>query len=352
MHAELRDEMTEAFLRVYDKGEFIRSSECDAFEHEFSAYCGANYAVGVASGLDALALALRALRVGPGDEVILPANTFIATALAVSAVGAEIVLVDPDPDTCNMTVETFLDAVSERTKAVIPVHLYGQAADIEAIAREAGALGIYVVEDCAQAHGARYSGQHVGTFGDVGCFSFYPGKNLGALGDGGAIVTNDEGVAARVRELSNYGSRQKYHHVEKGVNSRLDEIQAAFLRVKLAHLGEHIAARQAIANRYLTEIANPKIKLPKLGENRNHVWHIFAVQCGERDALKEHLQACEIGTNCHYPITVADQEAYSEENLGATELARSLAAGVLSLPLFVGMTNEQISEVIQRVNEF
>lgn len=352
MHQEIRDDMLEAFIRVYDKGIFIQGDECSQFEREFADYCGTKYAVGVASGLDSLTLALRGLGVGEGDEVIVPANTFIATALAVSMAGATVVVVDPDPKTCNMTLDGFLGAVTPKTKAVIPVHLYGQAAEIEEIADAARGRGIFVVEDCAQAHGAVYNGKHIGSFGDAGCFSFYPGKNLGALGDGGAVITDDAGLAERMRELANYGSKTKYHHEAKGMNSRLDELQAALLRVKLRKLDQYIAVRQRIANRYLAGIDNPAIVLPIIGEKRNHVWHVFAIRSKQRDELKKYLEDHGIGTNCHYPVTIADQGAYREDGLIATELARELADTELSLPLYVGMPDEEVDYVIGLLNSF
>lgn len=352
IHEPLREEMTDAFLRVYDRGNFIQGEECSLFEKEFARFCGSDYAVGVASGLDALALALRALDVSGSDEVILPSNTFVATALAVSMVGAKVVLVDPDPQTYNMTAEAFEAAITPHTKAVIPVHLYGQAAEIEEIVDVAKRHGIRVVEDCAQAHGALYRGKHVGTFGDIGCFSFYPGKNLGALGDGGATIASDEVLAERMREIANYGSKVKYHHIEKGMNSRLDELHAALLRVKLRCLPEHIADRQRIAAVYLEGIKNDQITLPVVGSDRNHVWHIFAVRCSRRDELKRHLEEAGIGVNCHYPITIADQQAYAEDDLVATPLARALASEELSLPLYVGMTDDEIKYVIDTINDF
>lgn len=352
MHDVIRDEMTEAFHRVCDKGIFIQGEECSAFEKEFADYCGAKHAVGVASGLDSLALALKGLGIEPGDEVIVPANTFIATALAASMAGAEVVLVDPDPETYNMSLEGFLSAISPRTKAVMPVHLYGQAAEIAEIAAAAHERGILVVEDCAQAHGAKYENKHVGTFGDAGCFSFYPGKNLGALGDAGAVITNDGDLAERIREIANYGSKEKYHHATKGMNSRLDEMQAAFLRTKLKHLDDYVIERQRIAERYLNGINNPLIKLPTVGEKRNHVWHVFAVHCDKRDLLKDFLESHGVGTNCHYPVTIADQGAYSGDGLTATDLARNLADTELSLPLYCGMPDEEIDYVIDLLNEF
>ena len=247
MHKAVRPEMMGAFEKVYDRGWFIQGEECQAFEEEFAAYNGAKYAIGVATGLDAIRLALEALGIGAGDEVIIPSNTFIATALAVSAVGAKPVLVDPDPETCNMCGKGLEEALTPRTKAVIPVHLYGQAAQMDEVMDFARRHNLRGVEDCAQAHGALFKGQKAGTFGDAGCFSFYPGKNLGALGDAGAVITNDAQLAEKVRSLGNYGSGEKYHHLYKGVNSRLDEMQAAFLRVKLPQLDKWNEERRRIA---------------------------------------------------------------------------------------------------------
>lgn len=352
IHKPIREDLMRAFSRVLDKGVFIQGEECACFEREFAQYCGASHCVGVATGLDSLAIAVKSLGIGAGDEVIIPANTFIATALAVSLSGAKLVLVDPDPVTLNMTARSFIDAITPNTKAVIPVHLYGQAAEIQEITEAAHQHGIYVIEDCAQAHGALYKNQKVGTFGDAGCFSFYPGKNLGALGDAGAIVTNDADLANRMREYANYGSSKKYNHVQKGVNSRLDELQAAFLREKLLHLDEVIEARRYVAQRYLEGINNPSVRLPVVGANRTHTWHIFAIRCNRRDQLADYLHEAEIGTNCHYPITIADQIAYKDDGLVATELARNLASEELSLPLYVGMSDEEISYVIDRINSF
>lgn len=352
VHAPIKEELNEAFNRVLDKGNFIQGEECAQFEREFADYCECSHCVGVASGLDALAVAVKSLGVQPGDEVIIPANTFIATALAASLAGARIVPIDPDPATYNLEPKNVLKAITPKTKTIIPVHLYGQAADIEEIVDLAHERGIAVIEDCAQAHGALYNGRKVGSFGDAGCFSFYPGKNLGALGDGGAIVTNDVELARRMREYANYGSSVKYHHTQKGVNSRLDELQAAFLRIKLKRLDAVIEDRRRVARRYLDEIDNPQVVLPLIGSGRTHTWHIFAVRCKRRDELKDHLAKAGIGTNCHYPITIADQVAYRDEGLHATGLARSLANEELSLPLYVGMSDEEVSYVIECVNSF
>ena len=254
MHRDIREEMLQKFADMYDAGWFIHGKECEKFEKEFAAYLGVKHCIGVGNGLDAIYLSLRALGVGEGDEVLIPSNTFIATALAVSYAGAKPVIVDPDPETYNMCASGLEQALTERTKAIIPVHLYGQSAEMSEVLAFAKAHGLYVLEDCAQAHGARYHGQKVGTFGAVGCFSFYPGKNLGALGDGGAVVTNDDALAQKIRALSNYGSEEKYNHAYMGTNSRLDEIQSGFLSVKLKYLDDYNAERVRIAERYLKGI--------------------------------------------------------------------------------------------------
>ena len=352
MHSVLRQEMVEKFEHVYDNGWFIQGPEYDAFNREFAEYCGTKFAVGVGTGLDALYLALRAMDIGAGDEVLIPSNTFIATALAVSYAGAKPVLVDPDPVTYNLCGQGLEEALTERTKAVIAVHLYGQAAQMDEIVSFARKHDLRVIEDCAQAHGAVFHGKKVGSFGDAGCFSFYPGKNLGALGDAGAVVTNDEKIADRVRSLSNYGSREKYHHEYKGTNSRLDELQAAFLRIKLRQLDEYNRERNEVAQQYLQRICNPKIVLPQIGPGRNHIWHIFPIMCETRDDLKHYLAEREIDTVCHYPIAIADQVCYQEDHLNDLPLARKIAACELSLPMYVGMRPEQIEYVIESLNAY
>lgn len=352
MHRRIRDEMIQKFVEVYDKGWFIQGEEVLAFEKEFAQYNGASYAVGVASGLDALYLSLRALGIGAGDEVIIPSNTFIATALAVSDTGARPVLVDPDPDTYTMCASGIKEAVTQRTKAIIPVHLYGQMAEMDDILKIAKECGLYVIEDCAQAHGAMYKGKKAGTFGNAGCFSFYPGKNLGALGDGGIVLTDDAGLAQRIRALGNYGSTAKYEHRYKGRNSRLDEVQAAFLRIKLRHLAEYNMERKKIAEQYLAGICNSKIVLPKVGKDRSHIWHIFAVMCGQRDELRSYLEEKGIGTVCHYPKAIAAQKAYAADHLILTPFAAYSAAHELSLPMYVGMTDDETGYVIRALNGF
>lgn len=352
MHEAIHQELTQAFENVLTRGWFIQGTEYEAFNREFAAWHHAKYAIGVASGLDALVLALRALDIGAGDEVILPGNTFIATALAVSYVGAKPVLVDVDPSTCNITGELLSQVVTPNTKAIIPVHLYGQSADMEEIMAFAREHQLHVVEDCAQAHGATYHGQMVGTFGDVGCFSFYPGKNLGALGDAGAVITNDAALAKKMATIANYGSDVKYHHIYQGMNSRLDEMQAAFLRIKLRHLNEYNEEHVSIANAYLKGIKNPLVRTQAPAGDRTHVWHVFSVFTEQRDELKHFLEGKGIGVNCHYPIPVTDQPCYQNEHLGNTPVSRMLANTQLSLPMYIGMTDEEIQYVVDAINEF
>ncbi len=352
MHSAVKDEMLGKFEEIYDSNWFIQGKECVAFEKEFAEWNGNRYCVGVATGLDALYLSLKALGIGEGDEVIIPSNTFIATALAVSYSGAKAVLVDPDPVTYNLSVAGLEDAVTEKTKAVIPVHLYGQTAEMDSVLKFAKQHKLKVIEDCAQAHGATYKGKKAGCFGDIGCFSFYPGKNLGALGDGGAIVTDDEELASKIRALGNYGSYQKYHHVYKGTNSRLDEMQAGFLRIKLKHLDEYNSERNTVAERYCKEIHNSKIVLPLIGENRTHVWHIFAVMCKERDNFINYLKENGIETAIHYPIAISDQIAYESDKLAKLPIASKIAAEEVSLPMFIGMTKEEVDYVIKVINAY
>lgn len=352
MHKDIRTEMLDKFTKMYDRGWFIQGEEYEKFEEEFASYCGAKHCIGVGNGLDAIYLVLLALGIGKGDEVIIPSNTFIATALAVSYAGATPVLVDPDEVTYNMCGKGLEEALTDKTKAIIPVHLYGQAAEMDEIMAFAKKHNLYVVEDCAQAHGAYYKGKKVGTFGIAGCFSFYPGKNLGALGDGGAVVSSCDEVADKVRAIANYGSKEKYNHVYMGTNSRLDEVQAGLLRIKLQHLDEYNLDRCRIANRYLAGIKNPKVKLPVIGKDRTHIWHIFAIMCSQRDELEQYLLDKGIGVAKHYPIAIPDQKAYASLNLPQMPLAKEIALSELSLPLFVGMTDEEIDYVIDAINEF
>lgn len=354
MERELDAELREAFERVYKRSWYIGGVEDEAFEKAFAQFCDVKYCVGVGNGLDALMLALKALGIGEDDEVIVPSNTFIATALAVSYVGARPVFVEPRLETFNIDPERIETAITPRTRAIMPVHLYGQACDMDPIMEIARRHGLRVVEDCAQAHGATYKGQKVGTFGDAAGFSFYPGKNLGALGDAGAVVTNDEGIATKVRQLGNYGSDYKYHHILKGNNSRLDELQAAFLSAKLPHLERMNVERRRIADRYLAEIRNPKVILPSVDDDYVSVWHVFSIRCNERDALEAYLNEKGIGTNKHYPIPIHLQECYRDLGFhrGDCPIAEEISATELSLPMYYGMTEKEISYVIQAINDF
>ena len=354
MEKELYNELKESFERVLNNSWYIDGFEDKKFEETFASYCGARYCVGVGNGLDALMLAIKALDIRDGDEVIIPANTFIATALAVTYAGAKPILVEPDINTFNINPTLIEDAITEKTKAIIPVHLYGHPCDMDPIMKIARKHNLKVIEDCAQAHGATYKGKRVGTFGDAAGFSFYPGKNLGALGDAGAVVTNNKELADKVRTLGNYGSDYKYHHIYKGNNSRLDELQAAFLSVKLAHLDRMNGERRKIADTYLQGINNPKIILPTISSDCEHVWHIFGVRCNERDELEKYLEDKGIGTNKHYPIPIHLQKCYEDLNLskGSLPIAEEISATEISIPLYYGITDEQVQFVIDSINEF
>ena len=354
MEAELDKELREAFDRVYTRSWYIEGVEDEAFEKAFAKYCESKYCVGVGNGLDALFLALKALEIKKGDEVIVPSNTYIATALAVTYVGATPVFVEPDIRTFNIDPSKIEEAITDKTKAIMPVHLYGQPCDMDPIMEIAKKYGLFVVEDCAQAHGATYKGKVIGSFGDAAGFSFYPGKNLGALGDAGATVTNDEELAKKVRALGNYGSDYKYHHIYKGNNSRLDELQAAFLAAKLPHLNRMNEERRRIAQKYIDGIKNEEVILPYIPEYANPVWHIFGIRCKRRDELEKFLNDAGIGTNKHYPIPMHLQECYKDLGFkeGDFPIAEEISATELSIPMYYGMTDEEVHYVIDKVNEF
>ena len=354
MEKELDKDLRAAFSRVFERSWYIEGKEDEAFEKAFAEYCGTEYCVGCGNGLDALMLSLRTLGVGHGDEVIVPSNTYIATALAVTYVGATPVFVEPDIRTFNIDPTKIEEKITDKTKAIMPVHLYGQPCDMDPIMEIAKKHQLYVIEDCAQAHGALYKGRKVGTFGDAAGFSFYPGKNLGALGDAGATVTNNKEVADKLRALGNYGSDYKYHHIYQGVNSRLDEMQAAFLAAKLPHLDKMNENRRYIAKRYLEGIKHSEIILPYVMPETEPVWHIFGVRCSRRDELAAYLEEKKIGTNKHYPIPMHLQECYQNLNIpqGALPIAEEISATQLSLPLYYGMTEEEIQYVIACINEF
>ena len=355
MHDEIRADLDAAYKKVMDNSWFIQGKELEAFEKEFAEYVGVKHCIGVATGLDALYLVLKAYGIGAGDEVIVPSNTFIATALAVSYAGATPVFVEPVLETFNIDASRIEDAITPKTKAIMAVQLQGRCCDMDEINRIAKAHGLKVIEDAAQAHGAKYKGKMAGALGDAAGFSFYPGKNLGALGDGGCVTTNDDELAAKVRALGNYGSDYKYHHIYKGTNSRLDEMQAAFLRVKLPHLDKWNESRRKVAAIYLSEIKNPLIKLPlPTSDEYEHIYHVFVIRCDRRDDLEKYLAANDIHTVKHYPIPMHMQQAYAELQLseGDLPIAEEISRTVLSIPMYYGMKNEQIGYVISKLNAF
>lgn len=349
-YLELQTEIDSAVQRVLASGYYILGPEVEGFESEFAAYCDAEQCIGLANGLDALHLALLAMGVGPGDEVIVPSHTYIATWLAVSQCGATPVPVEPDVQTFNMSPDRIEAAITPRTRVILPVHLYGQPADMDPILTIARKHGLRVLEDAAQAHGARYKGQRIGAHGDAVAWSFYPGKNLGALGDGGAVTTNDADLADRIRVLRNYGSRTKYLNEVKGFNSRLDPLQAAILRVKLAYLDQWHARRKAIASQYLQGLAGTGLLLPHVPEWADPAWHLFVVRHAQRDQLQKKLAEAGVATLIHYPIPPHKQQAYAD-GFGQTSLplAESMANEVLSLPMGPQLLSEHVSRVIKAV---
>lgn len=355
LNASLRGELLEACARVIDSGWYIMGQELRAFEQEFADYCGSQHCIGVANGLDALTLTLRAWRelgrLRDGDEVLVPANTYIATLLAITANGLRPVLVEPDEESFNLSPEAVQAALGPRARALLPVHLYGRLADMPALTRIAADNGLLVLEDAAQGHGASLASRKAGNWGDAAGFSFYPGKNLGALGDGGAITTSDPELATTLQALRNYGSHVKYQNLYQGVNSRLDEIQAAMLRVKLRHLDRQTARRRQIARRYLDEMSNPGVQLPDWGQAEQHVWHLFVVRSSQRDRLQQQLAEAGGQTMIHYPIAPHKQQAYPELNALSLPLTERINQEVLSLPMDPSMTDEQVSRVIEAINQ-
>ena len=352
LHQPIRLALDEAYRRVMDSGWFIMGPELEAFESEFSEYCEVKHCIGVGNGLEALHLLLLAYGIGPGDEVIVPSNTFIATWLAVTQCGAKPVVVEPDIKTHNIDPTLVESAITPRTRAIMPVHLYGQPADMDAINTIAVEHGLIVIEDAAQAQGARYKGRRVGSLGHAAGTSFYPGKNLGALGDGGAVLTNDDAIADKVRQLRNYGSKIKYQHDLSGYNSRLDEMQAAFLRVKLAVLDEWNAKRCEIANLYSKRLANANILLPHVPDYAEPVWHLYVIRSKQRDGLKDNLQKQGVSTVIHYPIPPHRQACYLDYDDHGLPVAELLAAQVLSLPMSSALDLEAVEYVAKNVLSF
>lgn len=349
----IKDDVDEAIKRVIDNTAFILGDEVEAFEKEFAQYCGVKYCVGVDSGTSALSLALKSLGIGEGDEVITVPNTFIATTLAISSVGADVKFVDIDPDTYNIDVNKLKEAISDKTKAIIPVHLFGQAADMDEILEFAKENNLKVIEDACQAHGAEYKGKKAGSMGDVACFSFYPGKNLGAYGDGGALVTNDEEIKEKLIALRNYGSKIKYHHPLKGFNNRLDGIQAAVLRVKLKQLDEWNEKRWKNAQLY-SELLKDSVEVPVEKEGYKHVYHLYVIKSKERDRLGEFLGNKGISTGIHYPVPIHLQKAYEDLGLdkGSFPVTEKCSEEMLSLPMFAELSEEEIKYIAESIKEF
>ncbi|MBB6610988.1 DegT/DnrJ/EryC1/StrS family aminotransferase [Pontibacter sp. Tf4] len=351
----LAQQVEQAVARVMREQQFILGPDVEAFEHAFARFLGADFAIGVGNGFDALVLALRAVGVGAGDEVILPANTFIATANAVVHLGAKPVFAEPDAQTYNLTAATAGKHITPKTKAIVAVHLYGQPCEMEALQQLCKAYSLKLVEDAAQAHGATYKNQFAGTFGDAAAFSFYPTKNLGALGDGGAVVTSDPGLANYIRKYRNYGQQEKYHNDLIGVNSRLDTLQAAVLSVKLTYLHQQNQERQLLAQRYQQELQTiAALTLPATAKDSSHVYHIFNIRTTRRDELRNYLQQQGIQTAVHYPVPIHLQPAYRFLNYkpGDFPVTEELASTSLSLPLFPGMTEAEQEHVIRSVKAF
>lgn len=355
IHNEIETNLDTAYQKVMQSQRFIDGASLKAFETEYANYCGTSECIGVGNGLDAIRLILLGYGIGEGDEVILPANTFIATALAVTYVGATPVFVDADADTYNIAIDKIEEKITPKTKAIIVVHLYGRVVDTTGIQKIAHKHSLKLIEDAAQAHGAKLGTKRAGNLGDAAAFSFYPGKNLGALGDGGAITTNDAELASRIRAYRNYGSHEKYIHLYKGCNSRLDELQAAFLSVKLPYLDYWNNQRRCIAQKYHQGIHNDFIKLPKLpAEPDNHVYHIYPVLVEKRENFISYLKENGIETNIHYPVPIMEQDAYSEYYQTANEypVTKTICSKEVSLPLFPGMTDEEIDKIITCVNNY
>lgn len=356
INQQYQQELKDVCARVIDSGWYIMGNELTAFEQEFAAYCGTQYCIGVANGLDALTLTLRAWRelgkLKAGDEVIVPANTYIASILAITENDLIPVLVEPDEHTFNLNISNISTALTEKTKAILPVHLYGQISPMSEIMDFAKEHNLLVLEDCAQSHGAQINGKKCGAWGDAAGFSFYPGKNFGALGDAGAITTNDKELYDVLGAVRNYGSHKKYENKYQGVNSRLDEIQAAMLRVKLKYLDKETAYRQHIAHLYLKGISNPKVSLPKLTMKEGHVWHLFVIRTSERFALTEYLNNQGIQTLIHYPTPPHQQPAYKELRILSLPFTEQLHNEVMSIPMGPTLQLDNVKKIIETINAF
>ncbi len=350
------EELTAAFIDVLDSGWYIQGHHLRLFEQGFAEYCGVKHAIGVANGLDALSLIIRAYKelgiMQDGDEILVPSNTYIASILAITSNNLTPILVEPDINTLNINPYLIEALITKKTKAILPVHLYGQLCDMYPIIAIAKKYNLKIIEDCAQAHGATLSDRKAGNWGDAAGFSFYPGKNLGALGDGGIVTTNDDSLATCLRALLNYGSHIKYQNKYKGINSRLDELQAAFLNVKLKYLDQETAQRRAVAKRYCSEIKNTKIILPKDPDDNSHVWHLFVIRTTEREALQDYLGRNGIQTVIHYPIPPHKQEAFAEWNNKIYSIAEIIHSTIISLPLSHVLEESEIAHVIKVVNNY
>lgn len=353
-YQELKNEIDTSISRVLNSGNYILGKEVEHFENEWAKYCQAKYAVGLGSGLDALTLALRSLDVGPHDEVIVPSNTYIATWMAVKAVGATPIPVEPDPKTYNIDTSLIAQAITSNTKVILPVHLYGQPANMDSIIELAKQNKLKIIEDAAQAHGALYKDHRIGAHGNIVCWSFYPGKNLGAFGDAGAITTDDAKLAERINILRNYGSKKKYLNEEIGVNSRLDPLHAAVLSIKLKYLDEWNERRCLIANTYNESLGSCNLILPNILKFTKPVWHLYVIRCLERERLQNHLKESGIGTLIHYPVPPHMQKAFAGLNIEADSLplARELSEQTISLPVGPHLDNEKLSYIIRKIIEF
>lgn len=347
-----RSEIDKRIKTILDKGWYLQGEENERFARNFANYCGTKYAIGVANGLDAINLIIRAFGFGKGDEIIVPSNTYIATILAISENYCTPVLVEPDIDTYNINPDLIEEKITDKTKAIVVVHLYGQAVQMEKVWALAKKYNLRVIEDSAQAHGAIYQNKRVGNLSDASAFSFYPGKNLGALGDAGAVTTNDKELYEKIKAIANYGSDYKYHHIYKGVNSRLDEIQAAVLDIKLKYLDADNTKRREIAEYYQENIKNPKIILPKTYDKEAHVWHVFVIRCNDRENLQKHLEEHEIQTLIHYPTPPHKQGAYREWNNLSFPISEEIHKTILSLPISPVMTEEEVKKVVGVVNDW
>ncbi|UPT57289.1 DegT/DnrJ/EryC1/StrS family aminotransferase [Dickeya zeae] len=352
IHQEIESELKNVFEKVLHSGWYVMGPELESFEQEFAEYCGVDYSIGVGNGLEALFLLMKAYDIGPGDEVLVPANTFIATWLAVTQAGATPVPVKADTNTCNISVHHIEDAITSKTRAIIPVHLYGQPADMDEINRIAKKHNLVVIEDAAQAQGAYYKGRKVGSLGNAAATSFYPGKNIGCLGDGGAVLTSDKAIAEKIRKLRSYGSTIKYQHDIIGYNSRLDELQAAILRVKLKHLDEWNSRRTLIAEKYCAELNGTGIQLPFVPEWAKPVWHLFVIQSQHRDELQDYLKNNNVQSLIHYPIPPALQECYKDLTEERFFQHDDLANKILSLPIYPTMSSKETDRVIEVIKSF